>query len=167
MIPSAKILLDKFAKIDYNQFEFISFQVYLLENDPSKSLRSKYFTGKDRNNIQVSKLFPPDADSAYFIAEVCIKSNFGGGFLFYSHAFSLHMDSIRIGLEKITTPDDLKSGFVRKLSTPQNIADILMEEYGQVSDLLIDYNGEKNMYDEISGILLRRKHIVSGVTFGI
>lgn len=151
MKNQAEKLMEKFADVSFLNGKENKFIVYALENNDNYR-----FAFKD-----ISYPTPFKKGQNYFVAEVIVEIQPGGGFMYFKHAFQLDLAQIKIELEKID------SEWAKTLILPERIANVLTERYYEISEYLIDYNGVKDNYREIANLLYKYRGTSVAPYYGI
>jgi hypothetical protein len=151
MKNQAEKLMEKFADVSFLNGKEYQFEAYALE----KKEKSYYAFN------EISYPTPFNTGDNYFIAEVRVRIQPRGGFMYFKHAFQLDLASIKIELEKIDTD------WAKNITTPQRIANVLNERYHEFTEYLIDYNGIKDNYAEIANLLYKYRGTSVAIDYGI
>ena len=151
MKNQAEKLMEKFADVSFLNGKEYEFEAYALE----KKEKSHYAFN------EISYPTPFNTGDNYFIAEVRVRIQPRGGFMYFKHAFQLDLAQIKIELEKID------SEWAKTLILPERIANVLTERYYEISEYLIDYNGVKDNYREIANLLYKYRGTSVAPYYGI
>jgi len=150
MNQQATKLMSKFADVNLLKEREFTFQVYVL-----KKIDYLY------RSEDISYPSPFGKVEHYFNAEVRLKINLRGGYVYYKHAFQLDIASLKYELELI---DPEKAEL---LIIPDRIANILTERYHEVAEYLSDYNDDKDLYREIALLFHKYYGLSIGTIYNI